>query len=83
VEVEKFDISFTHAGRKFSALCEKFQVHNYPQIWVAVKRKSDANVFTFYKVADKGKMMFWFPLPGRKHLMAKDIAKRLQSYFNG
>jgi len=77
--VTEFDFSFTYREKKVKASCQKFQVHNYPQLRVAVpKGKGNVDIFIFYEINDPMRKFFWFPLPGMREPYAKAIARGLK-----
>ncbi|HLG40128.1 MAG TPA: hypothetical protein VI461_10685 [Chitinophagaceae bacterium] len=78
MEVTKFEIEFKFKERKFHATCQKFQVHNYPQIRVAVKKGKEGEIFIFYEVNWPKQKIFWYELPGTKQLFAKEMANILE-----
>lgn len=77
--VENFDIEFKFKGILQKASCQQYQVHNYPQIRVAVDRgRKDCAVYIFYDVKGKDNRFFWYSLPEPKQEIAKIIAKQLE-----
>ena len=79
MEVTEFDIEFEYDKRTFKASCQKFQVHNYPQVRVVVKRSKDnADIYILYEVNDNKNKFFWFKLPDKREEIIKCIAKSLE-----
>lgn len=79
MEVTKFDIEFKYRERTFKASCQKFQVHNYPQIRVAVDRgKNNTDIYILYEVNGDKHKFFWFKLPDKREEIIKTIAKTLE-----
>ena len=78
MKVTTFDIEFNYKDRKFKASCQKFQVHNYPQIRVAVDRgRKDPDIYVFYDVKGEKHRYFWFKLPDIREQIARVIAKSM------
>ena len=81
-----FEFSFTFQGKKMYATCQKFEVHNYSQIRVAIQKESQGEeVFIFYEINSPKQKYFWFELTVIKEEIAKTISKKLigiQAYSN-
>ncbi len=84
--LQKFSFSFQFEARKFEARAEMFQVHRYPQVYVAAQmgnQEKGPDIFTFYKVDQPGKMLLWFKHTAPwKEDIAKVIAKALENHFS-
>jgi len=79
MDVTFFDIEFTVRERIFKASCQKFQVHNYPQIRVVVdRRKKGYDIYIFYDEKDKTHHYVWYKLPDKRQDIATAIAKELE-----
>ena len=80
MKIETFATSFKIGTKTLTATCQRFQVHNYPQIRVAIEltgKKKHSEIFIFYEVNSKERF-YWFKLPDEKEKIAKAIAKSLQ-----
>jgi hypothetical protein len=78
MKVTCFDLAFKHRERTFKATCQKFQVHNYPQIRVAVDRgKGNTDIYILYEVNRGRQKFFWFKLPDKSEYIVKAIASTL------
>ena len=81
MEVNYFNIEFNFREGAFKASCQKFQMHNYPQIRVAVDRgKKGHDIYTFYHLNGEKHCYFWFKLPDKRQDIAGAIARCLEKF---
>jgi hypothetical protein len=80
MQVENFKLEFSFRRNEIVARCSKFQIANYPQIFVAFGEPLKETTFTFYLLPDK---VFWFNLPDiQKQSEAKKIADLLAARYS-
>jgi len=77
-----FEFTYTYLRKRYKAKGTMFKVVNHPQVYVAIgSNPMKSDVFTFYKIDEPDRMLYWFKHPGEKEGRAQALAKGIERYF--